>query len=65
MTALCRFNPRMSKQRFETYDIDERNYPREGAAMDATTVTHEIQPVFDSRSRVLLRLLREEDAPCR
>ena len=44
----------MSKQRFETYDIDERNYPREGAAMDATTVTHEIQPVFDSRSRVLL-----------
>ena len=38
----------------ETYDIYERNYPREGASMDATTVTHEIQPVFDSRSRVLL-----------
>ena len=44
----------MPKQRFETYDIYERNHPREGAAMDATTVTHEIQPVFDSRSRVLL-----------
>ncbi len=54
MAALCRFNPRVPKQRFETYDIYERNYPREGAAMDATTVTHEIQPVFDSRSRVLL-----------
>ena len=44
----------MPKQRFETYDIYERNHPREGAAMDATTVTHEIQPVFDSRSHVLL-----------
>lgn len=54
MAALCRFDPRVPKQRFETYDIYERNYPREGAAMDATTVTHEIQPVFDSRSRVLL-----------
>lgn len=41
-------------RRGETYDIYERNYPREGAEMDATTVTHEIQPVFDSRSRVLL-----------
>lgn len=54
VAALCRFDPRVPKQRFETYDIYERNYPREGAAMDATTVTHEIQPVFDSRSRVLL-----------
>ena len=44
----------MPKQRFETYDIYERNHPRKGAAMDATTVTHEIKPVFDSRSRVLL-----------
>lgn len=54
VAALCRFDPRVPKQRFETYDIYDRNYPREGAAMDATTVTHEIQPVFDSRSRVLL-----------
>lgn len=54
MAALCRFNPRVPKRHRETYDIYERNYPREGVAMDATTVTHEIQPVFDSRSRVLL-----------